>query len=287
MAAGWVAAGVGVLSGIFGAAQANESNAQQRKAVEQKYKYDKEAYKMSGKKLEADYKFLVDKILSEERNFDTQRAYKDQLAIDTYNRELQIAQIERQTNARAFAKSEQIYSTTIGLNERERQYASDAAYLQRKEIQQAAAFDNQQTIIDEIEAQGAALARGQAGRTMGKISQVERMKFGKDQAVLAASLYSADLNLQSTIRDINLAYDTANMQADANRMLPPPPVLDPIVPLATPDMEFMLPRELKKFDFGPEPIKGVASTTNPWLTFANSALSGVAQGVNVHIAKNY
>ena len=37
-----------------------------------------------------------------------------------------------------------------------------------------------------------------------------------------------------------------------------------------------MPRELKKFDFGPEPIKGVAQTTSPWLTFANTALSGAA-----------
>lgn len=285
MAAGWVAAGVGILSGVMGASQASESNRQSKKAVNQQYKYDKEAYGMNVDKMKADYDFLVEKILSEERNFDTQRAFADQSKIDTYNRELQIAQIERQTNARAYAKSEQIYGTTLGLNAVEREYSRDAAYRQRREIQQAAAFDNQQAIIESLQAQGTALARGQSGRSAGKIQQAERMKFGMDQAVLAASLLSADENLQSTIRDIELAYDTANMQADANRMLPPPPVLDPIVPLATPDMEFLMPRELQDFDFGPEPIKGVARTTNPWLTFANSALQGVSQGINVHIAK--
>ena len=285
MAAGWVAAGVGILSGAIGASQASESNRQSTKAVNRQYKYDQQAYSMNVDKMKADYDFLVEKILSEERNFDTQRAFADQSKIDTYNRELQIAQIERQTNARAYAKSEQIYGTTLGLNAVEREYSRDAAYRQRREIQQAAAFDNQQAIIESLQAQGTALARGQAGRSAGKIQQAERMKFGMDQAVLAASLLSADENLQSTIRDIELAYDTANMQADANRMLPPPPVLDPIVPLATPDMEFLLPRELQDFDFGPEPIKGVARTTNPWLTFANSALQGVSQGINVHIAK--
>ena len=108
------------------------------------------------------------------------------------------------------------------------------------------------------------------------MQQAELASFGRDQAVLAASLLSADDNLQSTLRDINLAYSSANLQADANRMLPPPPVLDPIKPRPTPDMEFIMPRELKKFDFGPEPIKGVAQTTSPWLTFANTALSGAA-----------
>lgn len=279
----WVMGGATVLSGVIGAIGANESNKQSKKSVKQKYKYDMEAYEMSTDKMKADYEYLVDKILAEERNFDTQRAYKDQSKIDTYNRELQIAQIERQTNAMAFAKSEQIYGTTLGLNAVERQYSQDAAYRQRKEIQQAAAFDNQQTIIESIQAQGAALARGQAGRSATKVQQAERMKFGMDQAVLAASLLSADENLAATLRDIELAYDTANMQADANRMLPPPPVLDPIVPMATPDMEFMLPRELQDFDFGPEPIKGVASTTNPWLTFANTALSGVASIAGAYI----
>ena len=264
-------------SAAIGAIGQSESNRQSKKAVNTQYEYDVEAHEMNIEKMEADYDYLVQSILSQEKNFDTQRAYKDQLAVDTYNRELQIANIERATNAAAFAKSEQIYGQTLGLNNLERQYSTDAAYLQRKEVQQAAAFDNQQSIIDSLKAQGAALARGQAGRSAAKVQQAEAMAFGRDQAVLAASLLSADENLQTTIRDINLAYETANMQAEANRMLQPPPVLDPIVPMATPDMEFLLPRELQDFDFGPDPIKGVARTTSPWLTFANTALSGVSQ----------
>lgn len=270
----------------IGAAGQSQANRQSRKAVEQQYKYDVEAHEMNIEKMEADYDYLVDSILSQEKNFDTQRAYKDQLAVDTYNRELQIANIERATNAAAFAKSEQIYGQTLGLNNLERQYSTDAAYQQRKEVQQAAAFDNQQSIIDSLKAQGAALARGQAGRSAAKVQQAEAMAFGRDQAVLAASLLSADENLQTTIRDINLAYETANMQADANRMLPPPPVLDPIVPMATPDMEFLLPRELQDFDFGPEPIKGVARTSSPWLTFANTALQGASNIAGAHYAKH-
>ena len=273
----WIIGGAVLGSAVLGAVGASQSNKRSDKAVDRQYDYDVEAHEMNIEKMEADYDYLVESILSQERNFDTQRAYKDQLAIDTYNRELQIAQIERQTNARAFAKSEQIYGTTLGLNAVERKYSQDAAYRQRKEIQQAAAFDNQQAIIESLQAQGAALARGQAGRSAGKIQQAERMKFGMDQAVLAASLLSADENLQATIRDIELSYDTANMQAEANRMLPPPPVPDPIVPLATPDMEFLLPRALQDFDFGPEPVKGVANTSNPWLTFAGTALKGIGQ----------
>ena len=273
----WIMGGAILASAALGAVGQSQSNAQSQKAVDQKYKYDKKGYRMDVKKMEADYEYLVEKILSEERNFDTQREYKDAIALDTYNRELQIAAVERATNQMAFQKSEQVYANTLALNNLERQYSNEAAYQQRKEVQQAAAFENQQTIIESLRAQGAALARGQAGRSAGKVQQSELMSFGRDQAVLAASLLSADTNLQSTLRDINLAYDTANLQADANRMLPPPPVFDPIKPRPTPDMEFMLPRKLKKFDFGPEPIPGVANTTSPFLTFAQTALSGVTQ----------
>ena len=280
----WIAGGLVLGSAILGGVSASKSNARSKDAVENQYEYDMESYGMNNEKMQADYDYLVESILSQERNFDTQRQYKDQLATDTYNRELQIAQIERQTNARAFSKSEQIYGTTLGLNAVERQYSQDAAYQQRREIQQAAAFDNQQAIIESLQAQGAAIARGQSGRSAGKIQQAERMKFGMDQAVLAASLLSADKNLQSTIRDIQLAYDTSNMQADANRMLPPPPVLDPVVPMATPDMEFLLPRELQEFDFGPEPIMGTPSYTSPFLTFAQTALSGAASIATAKIA---
>lgn len=276
MAAAIIAGAATLGSAIFGAIGQSEQNRQSQKAVDVKYKYDKKSYNMNVKKIKADYDFLVEKILSEERNFDTQRAYKDAIAQDTYNRELQIAAIERAVNERAFQKSEQVYANTLAINDIERRYSREAAYLQRKEIQQAATFENNQAIIDSLKAQGAALAKGQAGRSAGKVQQAELASFGRDQAVLAASLLSADTNLQSTLRDINLAYSSANLQADANRMLPPPPVLDPIKPRPTPDMEFIMPRELKKFDFGPEPIKGVAQTTSPWLTFANTALSGAA-----------
>lgn len=283
MAATWIAAGSAVVGAVLGGIGQSNSNRKQEKAVKQQYKYDVEAYEMNIEKMAADYDYLVESILTQERNFDNQRAYKDQLALDTYNRELQIAQIERQTNAAAFAKSEQIYGQTLGLNIVERQYAQDAAYQQRKEIQQAAAFDNQQSIIDALQAQGAAAARGQSGRSAAKVQQAEAMAFGRDQAVLAASLMSADENLQSTLRDINLAYETANMQAESNRMLPPPPVLDPIVPMKSPDMEFLLPRELQEFDFGPEPIKGVAMTQSPWLTFAQTALSSATSIATANI----
>ena len=119
----WIIGGAVLGSAVLGAVGANQSNKRSQKAVDRQYDYDVEAYDMNIEKMEADYDYLVEKILSQERNFDTQRAYKDQLAIDTYNRELQIAQIERQTNARAFAKSEQIYGTTLGLNAVEREYS--------------------------------------------------------------------------------------------------------------------------------------------------------------------
>ena len=111
-----VGAVTGVGSAAIGAAGAAQSNKQAKKAVKQQYKYDVEAHEMNIEKMEADYEYLVQSILSQEKNFDTQRAYKDQLSVDTYNRELQIANIERATNAAAFAKSEQIYGQTLGLN---------------------------------------------------------------------------------------------------------------------------------------------------------------------------
>lgn len=277
MAAAAIITGVATLgSAVFGAMGQSASNRQQRKAVEQKYEYDRANWKAGKKRIKKDYKYLVKKIEAEERNFDRQREYKDAIARDTYKRELQIANVERQTNALAYTKSELVYANSNALSGLERRYSQEAAYQQRKEIHQAAAFDNEQAIIDSLQAQGAALARGQSGRSAKKAQQVERMNFGRDQAVLAASLLSADTNLHSTLRDINLEYDTAILNAEANRMLPPPPVLDPIKPRPTPDMEFMMPRELGDYDFGPKPIKGVAATTNPWLTFANTALSGAA-----------
>ena len=271
-----IATGVStVAQGIFGSKQANDQNRRAEKAAELKYEYDKLVWKQGKKRTKRDYKYLVEKVLTEEANFDTMRAYKDETALNNYKYGLAIQGYEQALQNRLFEKSEDLYVKSVDSAVAERNGAKDSVVEELKDTYRAAAFDNEDSILKSLAAQGQAAARGVAGRSAQKVQQSQLAEFGRDQAILAASLMSAERKAQSDISAINKQFEDALIRADANRMLPPVPKPIPPVPLATPDMEFMLPPELQEFDFGPKPIKGVAAYTNPGLSFANSVVSAL------------
>ena len=277
----WVipaAVGIGAGTGVLSAMGTSRSNRQARKAVEQQYADDLESYEMGTERIKADHQYLIDKIFSEERNFDRNRAHQDQLAFNNYVDQLKINKYQDALDARDYNVSEQLYAGSLALNASEKQLADEAARGKLREAYMSAAFDNEDAIIESLQQSGSALARGITGRSGAKAQQSILAEFGRDQSVLAASLMSAESALQSELRDIDQQYRAANFAAESNRKLPPVARLDPTVPLKTPDMEFLLPRELQEFDFGPEPIKGVANTVNPFLAGAQTGLSFATAG---------
>lgn len=271
-----IATGVSTLfSGIFGSQQASDQNRRAEKAAELKYDYDKLVWKQNKQRTKRDYNYLVEKVLTEERNFDEMRAYKDRTALNNYKYGLQIQAYEKAVQDRLFQKSEDLYVKSVNSAVAERNGAKDSVVEELKDTYRAAAFDNEDTILKSLAAGGAAAVRGGVGRSAQMVQQAQLAEFGRDQAILATSLMSAEQQAQRDITAINKQFEDALIRADANRMLPPIPKPIPPAPLPTPDMEFMLPPELQEFDFGPKPIKGVAAYTSPGLTFANSVVSAL------------
>lgn len=263
-----------VSAGMNASAQSS-SNRKAKKQAEAQYKYNTEVWEQNKERTIRDRDYLVKKILNEEENFDRMRLVKDQTAVDNYNYGLRIDAYEKALQDRLFEKSEQLYGRVVNSAVAERDGAINSIAAELKDTYRAAAFDNQDTILQSLAAQGSALARGQAGRSAQKVQQSLLAEFGRDQAILATSLMSAEQAAQQDAEAIQKQFEDALIQADANRMLPPIPKPTPPVPFATPDMTFMLPPELQEFDFGPKPIKGVASYTSPGLTFANAAIGNM------------
>ena len=52
---------------------------------------------------------------------------------------------------------------------------------------------------------------------------------------------------------------------------------EPVIPLPTPQAEFLYPRVLEDYDFGVAPIKGAKAVGGSWLTVASSAIGSVAK----------
>ena len=70
------------------------------------------------------------------------------------------------------------------------------------------------------------------------------------------------------------------MKAYGAKMLAPGDLPTPVQPYATPLSDYTLPRELEEYDFGPEPVKGVAAVSNSGAIWAGAAASAVGSLVN-------
>ena len=258
---------IGAAASMWATSQANKAA---ERAAEKQYEYDLAVYEQNKEKIQRHYDYLVDKIYHEEANFDRMRAYKDRVALDAYEYGLKIDAYEQGLQNRLYNKSEELYARSLDSAVEGRYQSYEAVQAQLRETYTAAAFDNEEEILKSVAASGASLARGQAGRSSEKQQQAILASFGRDQAVLAASLMSAGEQAERDINAINLQFEDAIIRADGNRMMPPVPKPARPVPLAAPDQSFMLPPELQEFDFGVEPIKYAAATQSPFLSFASS-----------------
>jgi hypothetical protein len=122
-----------------------------------------------------------------------------------------------------------------------------------------------------------------AGKSVGKQRQSLNAQLGRNQNIVMQNLLSSRSEMRSNIANIAMQKEGADIQAFANLMIPadaPPEVMEPY---ATPLPEYQMPRELEKFDFGPEPIKGAAaqvSTSAPWLNALGSVSTSLVSAFN-------
>tara|TARA_R100001082_G_scaffold1936_1_gene1797 strand:- start:617 stop:1576 length:960 start_codon:yes stop_codon:yes gene_type:complete len=286
MAFPWLAAasvGIGLWSGAQNRKAAKDARAAEEAFLKKKYEeYDIPSWMMSVDKLEADWTHKQDGINIARANENLLADYKDANARAQYNHALKIHQIQKQRTDAQYAKSEELYNKSLGLNER----SADAARsdLNRKwdETVQAFAYEDENLVIQNVLEAGQQRARGRAGVTAQKTQQARLMELGTDQAINLQSLMSAGLQQDADLRDIQYQKDAADMQADARRMLEPIEGPEPIAPLLTPRATFQNLRLLDAFDYGVPPIEGVATTQVPsWgSVLANAAGAGLSAYAN-------
>lgn len=249
------------------AAQANND------AIERQYEYDKEAYKARADKLVADRQFTIDTITTKERNELRLAGYQDEAAKRRYNYDMMIRNREQESLNAQFVRSNEIFNEQINLNEQSAANAARNELTALMETRQKLAFDNQELIIESLRNRGAARARGVTGRSAEKVAQSYMAELGRQQAILAETATSAARSTKSAMREIAQDKFSADLAAYAQKMLEPGTLPEPIKPLATPVADFIYPRELQEFDFGPTPIKGALQ--DPGAAYAGSLAASV------------
>ena len=268
---------IGAVTGIAGAASASSAadaaNKRAKEQVEAQFKYDNEGWKYNKKRLKADRKFTIEGIEITKRNEAVLKDLKDSQALDDYSLNLKIRQMQMRSYVQQYDKSSQLYNTQLGFNEIAVNSAICAEQQKMNDAMAQAAFQNEDLYVQGLQESGTAMARGMAGKSVAKGNQSLDAQLGRNQSIVMKNLLSSNSAMRSGIANIVTQRQGADIQAFGNLMIPneaPPEVNQPY---ATPVTEYQMPRELKKYDFGPKPIKGAAaqtSTSAPWLNALGS-----------------
>ena len=265
-----------ILGGLGGQAEANAQNRAKRALHEQ----EMQSWQYGKKRTRADYQQNRKQWRLNKRNEETLAAWKDSTNLQDWQYNLRIQDFEYASQIKQYAKSEKIFGQQLTFNQMAQAAANEAEYRKLEDTTKELAFQNQDLVIKALQSEGVTAVKGQQGRSANKAEQVEFASLGRNQAILAESLLSAQADTDAALRKIAADKFGADIAAEASRMLKPDRLPQPPKPLTTPRAEFLKPRKPKEFDFGPRPIKGVmASSTGAWLGAGANFLQ--SQGGNI------
>ena len=264
-----VSAGLNFLGGFFNRRNKKKQRRAEEKFLQKKYdEYDLPLWNMGKDRLIAQRDEIIRGIELKQRNELKLAAFKDKNNLRNYQQQLKIRSYQIDQQNRLFNKSERLYGQSI-------MDATERKALQERETYQQMAFENEDNIIESIIKKGELSVKSQAGASSNKAMQSLIADGGRQHAILTESLLSANNNTR-------MEYKQFLTKADANRMLRPEAPPEPLKPLATPVADYEMPRALQDFDFGPKPIKGIATTQVP--SFASTLASAVGAGFSAYAA---
>lgn len=273
--------GISMVTGLFsGGAEKREANRQrklQQQQIDANWDLHLETRDRDWKRLKADYRHIKQGVNIARENEERLASWRDQTNEQDYQYRLKIQDFEYNQQVREFNKSEELYKMQRGFNAQAAAAAATAENRRLQEVFQEAAFDNQDLLVKMLQEEGNALARGVSGNSAGRVLQTAAASYGRNQAIVAESLVSAERQSKSNLRDIDLQRYGADLQAEGNRKLRPDRLPSIPKPLATPRAVFQSPRKLNpKYDKAPRGKKGINAAPRA----SNAGLiSTIGQGI--------
>jgi len=264
------------------AAQAARKQAQAKNEyTERTHEYDVELWNMQREKILADREQAVQVIQTKARNEDATADYRDLTNLQRFAQELQIREREQTSLDAQYDKSTDVYTRQISLNSRSANAAMEDEYRSVEEMEAEQRYNQNDTYLQFLENEGKMRARSATGRGSEKVSQTDYFVMGQKMSAINAALSGSLMNRDSQIQEITRDRESADLAADASRMLDPGELPGVIAPIATPRAEFLYPRQLGEYDFGPQPVYGVyhspsAAAAQVW----GNTISGIAGTVS-------
>jgi hypothetical protein len=261
----WTAAAA-IASGVMGAFGSGSEASARNEAVERQFDQQMDEWRFGKKENRKDYNHAKKGVKIQRENIEQEYAYRDATAQQDYRFQLAIADIQDRTNQAAYAKSLETYGLQRGFNN---MAAANAYAAEQRKIQEAVtemSFQNQDVTIQSLQEAGNIQASGAAGRSAGKALHAVLAQAGRNQAILAESLVSANANLRQANNKIASDKFGADLNAWSNVMVKPIASARPETPLSMPRPKLQMPR---KPGVAPKPTKG--ATSSPFA-------AGVSQG---------
>lgn len=245
---------MGGISAIGGASSQNAARAAEQERINRQYKYDRQLDRFNWQQTKRDYRYRMDEVGIQRSNQEANLSYLDETARRNYSYDLAIRDYDYNNQVRQFNESERIYGLQRGFNARAEIEANAAEDRRMQEIVTGMAFDQQSMLVELLQEEGSSLARGVSGRSASKTLGSTIAAYGRNQAILAESLVSANRDSSANRRQISLDRYQADLNADSRRMLTPLKGPAPMAPLKMPRAVLLDPMKPKR---GPKPIKGV------------------------------
>jgi hypothetical protein len=252
-------------AGIFGGAQ---QDAAANRAAAAQDKYNRRLYKYNRRQARRDYRYQKESINIARQNNESELTWRERTAQQDWEYGLKIQDYEYRNQMQQYAKSEQVYKMQRQFNEIA---ASDARSAEQRKLQETfteMAFDNQDLFVKMLQEEGQAMSLGQSGRTSSKILASAIAGYGRNQAILAESLLSAEKQNKINMKKIATDKYGADLAAEANRMIRPERLPSLPKPFAMPRTVFQKPQKPRK---PPRPIASARTSAG--------VMSGISSGI--------
>ena len=267
-----ISGGINLLGGLFGRSSANKQRKAEERFLQKKYdEYDLPLWGMQKDRLIAQRDEIIRGIELQQRNEKTLADFKDKNNLRNYQHSLKIREAKYQNDLELKRRSDFFTDRSIESGIRQQQQ-------EEFQTRQQYAFENEENIVESIVKRGELAATSQAGLSAVKAAQSALYAQGRQQAIMIENIITQRKDSRMRLNDFLL-------QQEAGRMLQPSRGIAPLKPLETPLAEYQLPRELEDFDFGPKPIKGVATTQVP--SFGSVLASAAGAGFSSYATAKF
>jgi len=270
-----VIAAVGAVSSIVGGISASNQAAKNNRTAKKNAAAQRAAAKDQAQKTNA---YNREVFAADKANYYSNRAYEWETTLRNYKYNQEIQEYNYQQTAAQYLASVENTQNQLAYNSMAAMQARESEQASLNDILNEDAFQRESLLVEQLKNEGQA-ALMQGGKSRAKAMQSAVAQSGRDRAVMAASLRSAQLQSERNMRDIALGKFIDDQNVRAAMMVRPERLPSMPAPIQTPERIFVAPIEATEA-FIPAPLQ--QSTFAPIVQGIGTAASSLvtAKGAN-------